>query len=460
LKYAGVVEGFYGPPWSSAERKDLFGKMQSWASVNTYLYAPKDDLKHRGQWRVLYTESECAELSDTIASARRRGIRFIYALAPGLDMRYTSKSDRLALEQKLGQLIGLGAEQFALLFDDIPERLHPEDQALFSSFAAAQNAAIEVTLAFLKSQNCESELLFCPTVYCDRQANFNVSENAYLKELACGLPAEVQVFWTGPEVVSPEITAADMLAITKVLGRAPILWDNLHASDYDMRRIFLGPYLGRSLDLRSALAGILTNPNGPYEVNFLPLASFAHFISATDKWEVLEDYGVQVENWHQQFEKDIPLDDLRLLCDCFYLPSVMGPRAQEVFKSLTVLSSSALDSKGLGVTGCHEKASTQGSSLSQLHGELVGKQKRLARMHERLAHLKKREIFYALHRFVWDAYSTLQHALDVLEAGEHASGKGAARPRRPEFLPKTAAGDFLRSLEYLKMGPEGLEPPT
>ena len=43
---AGVIEGFYGEPWSLAERFELFDWMAAWG-LNTYLYAPKDDLKHR-----------------------------------------------------------------------------------------------------------------------------------------------------------------------------------------------------------------------------------------------------------------------------------------------------------------------------------------------------------------------------------------------------------------------------
>ncbi|KAF7632223.1 hypothetical protein Mgra_00008407 [Meloidogyne graminicola] len=26
--------------------------------MNTYLYAPKDDLKHKSEWRILYTNEE------------------------------------------------------------------------------------------------------------------------------------------------------------------------------------------------------------------------------------------------------------------------------------------------------------------------------------------------------------------------------------------------------------------
>lgn len=30
--------------------------------MNTYLYAPKDDLKHRAEWRILYTTEEAGNI--------------------------------------------------------------------------------------------------------------------------------------------------------------------------------------------------------------------------------------------------------------------------------------------------------------------------------------------------------------------------------------------------------------
>ena len=54
---AGVIEGFYGQPWSMAERVELVGWMSMWW-LNTYLYAPKDDLKHRILWREPYSQTE------------------------------------------------------------------------------------------------------------------------------------------------------------------------------------------------------------------------------------------------------------------------------------------------------------------------------------------------------------------------------------------------------------------
>ena len=78
----GVAEGFYGRPWSTAQRRRLFDWMQRWR-LNTYLYAPKDDLKHRTRWRDLYDEQETSELKDLIRECHTREIQFIYAIAPG-----------------------------------------------------------------------------------------------------------------------------------------------------------------------------------------------------------------------------------------------------------------------------------------------------------------------------------------------------------------------------------------
>src|SRR6266487_3570323 len=114
----GVVEGFYGCPWSKAQRRQLFSWMQSWG-LNTYLYAPKDDLKHRAFWRELYDEPQARELAALIRDCQRHDLNFIYALAPGLDVDYASEKDAAALQQKAAQLLDLGCRQFALLFDDI-----------------------------------------------------------------------------------------------------------------------------------------------------------------------------------------------------------------------------------------------------------------------------------------------------------------------------------------------------
>ena len=124
---AGVIEGFYGQPWSQAERFELFGWMADWG-LNTYLYAPKDDLKHRALWREVYSASEAETLGELLRACKQRNIRFIYALSPGLDIRYSNDAELDHLRKRFDQMLALGCENFALLFDNIPNHIKTKNQ--------------------------------------------------------------------------------------------------------------------------------------------------------------------------------------------------------------------------------------------------------------------------------------------------------------------------------------------
>jgi len=46
----GVIEGFYGPPWSHQDRLDMI-RFMGRVGMNMYFYGPKDDPFHREKWR-------------------------------------------------------------------------------------------------------------------------------------------------------------------------------------------------------------------------------------------------------------------------------------------------------------------------------------------------------------------------------------------------------------------------
>ncbi len=72
--------------------------------LNTYVYAPKDDVKHRSRWRDLYSPDESNELIQLIQISKRYGIKFVYALSPGLDIIYSSEKDLNILKRKFDQV--------------------------------------------------------------------------------------------------------------------------------------------------------------------------------------------------------------------------------------------------------------------------------------------------------------------------------------------------------------------
>lgn len=72
-------------------------------------------------------------------------------------------------------------------------------------------------------------------------------------------------------MISRELSPESLAEVQAVLRRPPLIWDNLHANDYDSRRVFLGPFKGRPPGLRAHLRGLLLNPNCEFEANFIPL---------------------------------------------------------------------------------------------------------------------------------------------------------------------------------------------
>ena len=62
-----------------------------------------------------------------------------------------------------------------------------------------------------------------------------MAQSPYLNTLGAGLDPEIGIFWTGSKVVSEVITKDEILCLSRVLRRKPLIWDNLHANDYDQQ---------------------------------------------------------------------------------------------------------------------------------------------------------------------------------------------------------------------------------
>ncbi len=430
---AGVIEGFYGQPWSQAERFELFDQMAAWG-LNTYLYAPKDDLKHRALWREDYSESEANSLRELIARCESRKLKFIYALSPGLDIRYSSDAELDLLKRRFEQLHELGCRNFALLFDDIPDRMHAEDLKRWDSFAAAQSHVTNAMFQWTRERSPQARFLFCPTPYCSRMADHKLGGENYLATLGRELLPEIDVFWTGPEIISREITVAHVQELARVLRRKPLIWDNLHANDYDGRRFFCGPYAGRPLELRGEVSGLLSNPNCEFPFNYIPLRTLGEFVQhpAATGWNAREAYLTALRDWLPQFTTisgPVAFEDLVRFVDCYYLPHEEGLEAEALY----------LRTRDLLAT-----------NPANWGGQAAAFRKQAAGLREfcvRLTELRNRPLFYALSRRIWE----LREELDLLE--QYVEAKSAiGRPAIPSLtshLPGTYRGGLVARLQRL-----------
>ncbi|WP_412030290.1 beta-N-acetylglucosaminidase domain-containing protein [Deinococcus yunweiensis] len=416
MKFLGVIEGFYGPPWTVAQRSRLFARMQAWG-METYLYAPKDDPWHRQRWREQYPPEHAQALADLTAVARQHGVRLVYALSPGLDLDWNAPDDRRALTDKFAQVAALGVTDFALLFDDIP---YSDDRA---AQARVQVQAAHEVMDALWPAKPGGHFLFCPTEYCADRAVPTVATSPYLHELGTGLRPEIEIFWTGPQVVSPQIDVAGILEVNTALRRPVLLWDNLHASDYTLHRLHLGPYAGRPLELRAHLSGILSNPNTPLEPNTPGLHSLADYARADAGWTPEVSLDAALRAWLPEFgaapDDTELLDGLRVLADALYLPGTLGPRAQ------------ALLDEAHALHGDSPAASAQ---------RLRDASYSLRRVLRALEAGSNRDLLFDLHPFLIDLIEEL-HRLSAPQ-----SGRGADDPA--QFVYRGSLADRLLALGW------------
>jgi hypothetical protein len=267
----GVIEGFYGPPWSHQDRLDLIRFMKR-VGMNVYFYGPKDDPFHRERWRDPYPADQIARIGELVTLGRANGVDVWFAISPGLSMTYSDSGDYRALLAKLDAVAAVGVRHVAFFVDDVPEALtHDADRARFSSLAEAHAYVITMLKRDLDARGLA--LAVVPTTYTN-----SFGSKDYLRELGRLVPPGIPLAWTGIDVVAPDMTAAQARAWSEMIQRPPLIWDNYPVNDFARWRLFLGPLRGRSADLESAVAGFVANPMNEAHASMLPLWTVADYL--------------------------------------------------------------------------------------------------------------------------------------------------------------------------------------
>lgn len=268
----GVVEGFYGTPWSHQDRLDILAFMGR-VGLADYFYAPKEDPYHLSQWREPYPEADARRLAELAAAADANGVALWWAISPGLTMRYSDSSDYAALLRKIDEVAALGVRHFGLFLDDVPPALaHDADREAFSDLAAAHVSLVNRLHEDLTTRG--HRFAVTPTTYTGAWG-----DSAYVDRLGAGVSADVPMMWTGIDVASPTITTTHADRWGARLGRRPLVWDNYPVNDYARWRLFLGPLTGRDPALAGSVHGILANPMIQAHASMIPLWTLARYVS-------------------------------------------------------------------------------------------------------------------------------------------------------------------------------------
>ncbi|WP_404364190.1 beta-N-acetylglucosaminidase domain-containing protein [Marinobacter sp.] len=248
----GIIEGFYGPPWTWEEREAVVRRLAP-HGYGFYWYAPKSDPFLRRRWNELHPRTEAENLSHFAGYCENLGIGFGVGLSPYEIYRSFDANAKQLLKDKLAHLRDLGVNRLALLFDDMPGDL--------PKLAERQAEVVD----WVQAEGRFKHLAVCPTYYTwdpvlDRV--FTPRPAGYLKRLGELLHDDIDVFWTGEEVCSRAISPGHVRAIREELGRPVLLWDNYPVNDGDRmsQHLHLRGFTGRPASLAGQVRGHAINP--------------------------------------------------------------------------------------------------------------------------------------------------------------------------------------------------------
>ncbi len=314
----GVVEGFYGRPWTMRDRLDIVDFMGR-HGFNLYIYAPKDDELHRFRWRESYDSRFVKAFSEIVEKGSNSGVDVGIAISPGLTVKYSSDEDLNTLVYKYLEFSKMGVKFFALFYDDIPFHLsHEEDRKAFSSLAQAQASFANQVYERLGDRLPSLKFIVCPTEYHGR------AESNYVVTLGNQLRPEIQIMWTGPQVCSQFIPESDALKAKEVFRREVLYWDNYPVNDGSMiPELHIGPYVGRDPEIASHSTGLVLNPMNQAHASMIALGAAADFL--IDPW----GYDATT-SWVNSIKREVPeLVDEMLLLGEYNLLSPIHPEQSE-----------------------------------------------------------------------------------------------------------------------------------
>lgn len=283
----GFIEGYYGNPWSTEDRCNLM-EWGGYYKLNSYFYAPKDDPKHNGSWRELYTDEELQNLIKPLAEAGNASkCRFVYALHPFMynAIRFSSEEnyqeDIKIVQAKFEQVIEAGVRQIAILADDAAN-VGGDNYIRFLSDMTEWLAEMKKTYPDLKQT-----LPFCTVEYMG-------NGESYYKQF----PENVQIVMTGGKVWG-EVSNNFTSTFTSNAGRGPYMWVNWPCTDNSKKHLIMGGYstfLHPGVD-PDKIQGIVLNPMQQSEPS-----KVAIFGNACYSWNIWESSEKADQAWNDSFK--------------------------------------------------------------------------------------------------------------------------------------------------------------
>lgn len=304
----GYIEGYYGNILDWKSRKRIIKKMNS-LGLNSYFYAPKEDIYHRLHWRKNYTKSWQNNFKNFCSFANENNIEIIAGISPGLDFNFSSikknnfnlSDDFDKLISKFQALIDNGANHVALLLDDIPENFD-------KNFSKHEEGMIHAKLSNLLSKKLKKHIFLVPRIYADEMKKENMT---YLNNLFQELNKKTQIFYCGKYIVNNKFETSIDTIIEKKANNKVIFWDNYYANDYCPKRLILGPWL-----INEEIKKVMLNLTGMIETDLLLIEIASKCKFSKNKTKI----------WEKVLKMNQVPEEFLAVCNFFEKPSLSSDK--------------------------------------------------------------------------------------------------------------------------------------
>ena len=289
IKNRGFIEGYYGNPWSNADRAELM-RYGGDLKLTQYFFAPKDDPYHNKKWRELYPEEKLAEIRELARVGNQNKTRYVWTIHPFMNNRIRFgndadyQKDLETIKAKFTQLMDVGVREFGILADDAPSPV--------GGYNSYNRLMKDMTDWLTEKQatyvGLRKEMIFVPGQY------WGNGREDELKSLNENLPTSTSMTLTGGKIWG-EVSESFLSNLKNNLSaggktyRPVSLWINWPVTDNSKQHLILGggeKFLHPNVD-PSLLSGIMLNPMQQSEPSKIALFSAAQY--AWKQWKSEEE---------------------------------------------------------------------------------------------------------------------------------------------------------------------------
>ena len=316
VKNRGIIEGYYGVPYSAEVTKDLFRFMARY-KMNTYMYGAKSDPYHSRYWgdpypttitedqqRIGYLNQDMMRDITKVASETK--VNFIWAIHPG--KAFANAEDPQVLDKimaKFESMHELGVRQFGVFVDDVGV---PSDPAIMKLCAdnltmLQQRIDDKWNKKGAAATNTVKPLHYVPQLYAHGWVSLERAREFY--ESLSTTPEKISIYITGRDVWSVP-NNGDLELVSSWLGRDLSWWWNYPCNDQDPTKLFVMDTYSNFRDethidnlshIEKGLKGLNTliiNPMQQGELSKVALFSVADYTWNNAAFDNYESWGAAI----------------------------------------------------------------------------------------------------------------------------------------------------------------------